>query len=75
MHVGYNLFIKGYSIWQEPTHLVQKPSSYVIPGLRYEDRYKLCLTIGTVHYIVTFDDDCHDSQACLHVFFDVKRNS
>ena len=28
--------------------LVQEPSSYVIPGLRYEGKYKLRLIIGTV---------------------------
>ena len=39
VHVCYNLFIKGYSIWQEPAHLVLELCSYVVPGLRYEDRY------------------------------------
>ena len=33
-------------------HLVEKPSSYVIPGLRYEGKYKLCSIIGTVHYFL-----------------------
>ena len=31
-------------------HLVQEPSSYVVPGLRYEGKYKLRLIIGTVRY-------------------------
>ena len=53
VHVCYKLFGKSLL-----SHLVQEPSCYVIPGLRYEDRYKLCLIIGTVHYIppVTFED-------------------
>ena len=29
---------------------VQEPSFYVIPGLRYEGKYKLHLIIGTVRY-------------------------
>ena len=33
--------------------LVQQPSSYVVPGLRYEGKYKLHSIIGTIHYIVT----------------------
>ena len=33
--------------------LVQQPSSYVVPGLRYEGKYKLHSIIGTVRYIVT----------------------
>ena len=31
--------------------LVQEPSSYVIPGLRYEGKYKSRSTIGTVRYL------------------------
>ena len=40
------------------SHLLQEPSCYVIPELRYEDGYKLCLIIVTVHYVlpVTSED-------------------
>ena len=33
--------------------LVQEPSSYVVPGLRYEGKYKLHLIIGNIRYIIT----------------------
>ena len=35
--------------------LVQEPSSYAVPGLRYEGKYKLRLIIGTIRYIHTSD--------------------
>ena len=34
--------------------LVQEPSSYVVPGLKYEGRYNLCLIIGIVWYMCLF---------------------
>ena len=53
MHVCYKLFGKSLL-----SHLAQEPSCYVIPGLRYKDRYKLCVKVVTLHYIplVTSED-------------------
>ena len=34
--------------------LVQEPSSYVVPGLKFEGRYNLCLIIGIVWYMCLF---------------------
>ena len=57
MHVCYKPVGKGLNLFGK-SHLAQEPSCYVIPGLRYEDRYNLCVTIVTVHYIllVTSED-------------------
>ena len=43
--------------------LVQEPSSYVVPGLRYEGKYKSHSIIGTVHYMVA-DIICAIAAAC-----------
>ena len=40
-------------IGESPVYrLVQEPSSYAVPGLRYEGKYKLRSIIGTVRYLV-----------------------
>ena len=45
--------------------LVQEPSSYVVPGLRYEGKYKLHSIVGTIHYIVT--EECTSPKNLLRV--------
>ena len=44
--------LKGViQIGESPLYrLVQEPSSYVVPGLRYEGKYKSRSIIGTVRY-------------------------
>ena len=51
MHVHY-LSLKGVILTGESLlyRLVQEPSSYAVPGLRYEGKYKLRSIIGTVRY-------------------------
>ena len=44
MYVRYHSAKRGYSNQQEP-------SSYGVPGLRYEGKYKLHSIIGTARYM------------------------
>jgi len=41
-----------YSSKRLLSHLFQEPSFYVVPGLRYEDRYKLHFIIGTIRMLL-----------------------
>ena len=54
VHVCTTTQLNGVIVFGESflSRLVQEPSFYVVPGLSYEDNYKLHYIIGTIRYWV-----------------------